>query len=99
MSRKNKFDLTSLVHKGYLKENERLSFVSDSSKFCRVWKMPNNEFKVKVTSGETEKIETVHAFVQECLGMEAPDHASKWLKSESGKTLYELWHVDDSEAA
>lgn len=96
MSRKNKFDLTQLVHKGYLKEGEKLSFVSDPSKFCHVVKMPNHDFKIKTKDG---KVETVHAFAQECLGMDPPDHAAKWFKAENGKTLYELWHADDAEAA
>jgi hypothetical protein len=92
MSRKKgKFDLTHLVHGGYIKDGETLSFVSDPSKTCKVTKQPNGEFKV-VSGKETI---TVHAFAQRCLGTEPPDHASKWIKTTGGKTLYDLWHAED----
>ena len=92
MSKKKKFDLTALVHQGYLKDGQTLYFVSDPSKNCRVTKQPNGEYKVLVG----EKTVTVHAFAQECLGMDPPDHASKWFRTDDGKTLYELWHADDA---
>jgi hypothetical protein len=57
-----------------------------------VAKQPNGEFKVTVGK---ETI-TVHAFAQRCLGMDPPDHASKWFRTAEGKTLYELWHAEDS---
>jgi hypothetical protein len=89
--KKNKFDLTHLVHAGYLKDGQTLFFVSDPKKTCKIAKQPNGEFKVTV-GAETM---TVHAFAQKCLGQEPPDHASKWFKIENGKTLYELWHAED----
>lgn len=91
--KKNKFDLTYLVHHAYLKDGETLFFVSDPSKTCKVAKQPNGEFKVTVKA-ETM---TVHAFAQQCLGQEPPDHASKWLRNAGGKTLYDFWHAEDSE--
>ena len=97
MSKKHKFDLTHLVHHGYLKEGEKLSFVSDPKKYAVVAKHPAGEFKVKVP-GDDKNFVTVHAFAQTCLGTEPPDHAAKWLKSEKGKTLYELWQADLDEA-
>lgn len=89
--KKNKFDLTYLVHHGYLKDGQTLFFVSDPSKTCKVAKQPNGEYKV-ISGGETM---TVHAFSQKCLGQEPPDHASKWIRAETGKTLYDLWHAED----
>ncbi len=89
--KKNKFDLTYLVHHGYLKDGQSLFFVSDPSKNCRIIKQPNGEFKVLA---EKETM-TVHGFAQKCLGQEPPDHASKWLRTESGKSLYDLWHAED----
>jgi hypothetical protein len=94
--KKNKFDLTNLVHQGYIKEGQTLFYVSDPKKTCKVVKQPNGEFKVQV-GPETM---TIHAFAQKCLGQEPPDHASKWFRTEGGKTLYDLWHADDlAEAA
>ncbi len=92
MSKKHKFDLTWLVHHGYLKDGQELFFVSDPSKSCKVAKQPNGEFKVTVG----KETVTVHAFAQRCLGMDPPDHASKWFRTAEGKTLYELWHAEDS---
>jgi len=92
VSKKNKFDLTGLVHHGYLKDGQELFFVSDPAKFCKVTKQPNGEFKVTVN----KETLTVHAFAQRCLGMDPPDHASKWFRTKDGKTLFELWHAEDS---
>jgi hypothetical protein len=94
MSRKNKFDLTHLVHAGYLKEKEPLHFVSDPSKFGVITKQPNGEFKVTFN----KETMTVHALAQKFLGQEPPDHASRWLRTKGGKTLYELWQADLDEA-
>lgn len=88
MSKKNKFDLTTLVHDGYVKEGEKLYFVSDPTKTCTVTKMPNHEFKVTVPEG---KPCTIHAFAQTCLGSEPPNHASIWIRNATGKSLYDLW--------
>ncbi len=94
--KKNKFDLTHLVHAHLIKDEETLSFVSDPSKTCRVAKQPNGEYKVVVGA----EITTIHAFAQKCLGQEPPDHASKWFKTASGKTLFDIWHAEqDAEDA
>lgn len=90
--KKSKFDLTYLVHESYLKEGEILCFVSDPNKTCTVTKMPNGEYKVKTSDG---KIETIHSFAQACLGTEPPDHASKWVRTQAGKSLFDLWHSED----
>ena len=87
--KKGKFDLSHLVHDSYLKDGETISFVSDPSKTAIITKQPNGEFKLKVG----KETVTVHAFAQTCLGTEPPDHASKWFKAKSGKTLYELWQL------
>ncbi len=97
--KKNKFDLTHLVHAGYLKDGETLCFVSDPSKTCIVTKQPNNEYKVVTGPKDKPVTTTVHAFAQQCLGTEPPDHAAKWLRTQDspkgkGKTLYEIWHAD-----
>jgi hypothetical protein len=96
VSKKKKFDLTKLVHQGYIKEGETLSFVSDPKKTCRVTKFPNGEYKVTVGK---DTIMTVHAFAQQCLGTEPPDHAAKWIRAANGKTLFELWHAEEDAAA
>ncbi len=93
--KKNKFDLGHLVHDGQVKDGQMLYYVSDPSKTCKVTKQPNGEYKVTV-GAETL---TVHSFAQKCLGQEPPDHASKWLRTDSGKTLFDLWHMEDAEAA
>jgi hypothetical protein len=94
--KKNKFDLGHLVHEGSLKDGQVLFFVSDPKKTCKIAKQPNGEYKVIV---DKETI-TIHAFAQKCLGMDPPDHASKWFRTEGGTTLYDLWHANDyAEAA
>ncbi len=95
MSKKKKFDLTKLVHEGLLKDGEILCFVSDPKKTCKIAKQPNHEFKVLVGPAFKDTT-TVHAFAQQCLGQEPPDHAAKWIRTAAGKTLYELWHADDA---
>src|SRR4051812_8791804 len=92
--KKKKFDLTHLVHDGSLKDGQMLFFVSDPNKNCKIVKQPNGEYKVLTGTVTT----TVHAFAEKCLGTEPPDHASKWLRTENGKTLYELWHADEEYA-
>jgi hypothetical protein len=89
--KKNKFDLTHLVHDGSLKDGQTIYFVSDPSKTAKIAKQPNNEYKIVVG----KEVTTVHQFAQKCLGQEPPDHAAKWLRVESGKTLFDLWHADD----
>lgn len=95
MSKKKgkKFDLTALVHEGHLKDHQKLYFVSNPALNCEVQKQPNGEFKVLTTEGTS----TIHAFAQKCLGTEPPDHASKWFRTESGETLYQLWQDDQEE--
>lgn len=90
MSKKNKFDLTKLVTHHWLKEGEKLYFVSDASRWCTVKKMPDHEFKVEYN----KETYTIHAVSQKFLGTEPPDHASRWLRNEQGKTLYEIWQKD-----
>ncbi len=85
--KKGKFDLTKLVHDGFVKDGQTLFFVSDPAKNCKVQKQPNGEFKVVTAEGTT----TIHAFAQKCLGTEPPDHATRWFRAENGKTLYEVW--------
>lgn len=85
--KKNKFDLTSLVHEGVVKEGETLYFLSDPKMSCVVKKMPSHEFKLE----HAKEIFTVHAITQKFLGQEPPDHACRWLRNNNGKTLYELW--------
>jgi len=85
--KKNKFDLTHLVHDGIVKDGETLYFISDPKHSCVVKKMPNHEYKVEC-QGE---VLTVHAVSTKFLGTEPPDHACRWLRNASGKTLYELW--------
>jgi hypothetical protein len=94
--KKNKFDLTHLVHDGSIKDGQTLYFVSDATKTCTVAKQPNGEFKVVVNKETT----TIHAFAHKLLGMDPPDHAAKWFRTENGKTLFEIWHANDyAEAA
>jgi len=88
--KKGKFDLTRLVHDGYVKDGEVFFFVSDPNKQFTVQKQPNHEYKIKTAEGTT----TVHAFAQTCLGQEPPNHASYWFKNSEGKTLYQVWQSD-----
>lgn len=89
MSKKGKkFDLSHFVNTGDLKDGQTLFFVSDPSKTCKIARHPSGEYKVTVTPG---KFMTVHQFAAECLGGEPPVHATKWLKLEDGKILYDLW--------
>jgi hypothetical protein len=92
--KKNKFDLTHMVHDGTLKDGQNLFFVSDPKKSCKISKQPNGEYKVIVN----KEVMTIHAFAQKCLGMDPPDHASRWFRTEGGKTLYELWQAEDDYA-
>ena len=87
--------MSALVHNGSVRDGDTLSFVSDPKKTAKVTKQPNGDFKLLV--GETTL--TVHAFAQQCLGQEPPDHAAKWLRTPSGKTLFELWHADSEDMA
>lgn len=96
--KKNKFDLTALVHDGSIKDGETVAFVSDPTKTAKVTKQPNGEYKLAVGNGKTVETLTVHAFAQRCLGQDPPDHATKWLKTTTGKTLYEIWHADEDYA-
>ena len=89
--KKHKFDLTALVHDGYIKEGQTLFFVSDPKVTCVVQKQPNHEFKV-FAFGETM---TLHAFSTKCLGMDPPDHASKWVRDDHNKSLFDYWHLND----
>jgi hypothetical protein len=93
--KKNKFDLTHLVSSGVVSDGQSLFFVSDPSKTGKIRKQPSGEFKVEVG----KEVLTVHAFAQRCLGEDPPDHATKWLRTEAGKTLFDLWHADDLEDA
>lgn len=95
MSRKNKFDLTHMVHAGFVKDGETLFFVSDPSKSAIVFKQPNGEFKLKVGAENM----TVHAVAQKFLGQDPPDHAARWIRNKANKTLYELWQLDLDDGA
>ena len=90
--KKGKFDLTKLVHDGYVKEGEKLFFVSNPTFFAFVTKQPNNEYKIKTPEGVTT---TIHAFAQQCLGTESPNHATHWFRNAKGVILYQIWQ--DSE--
>lgn len=93
--KKSKFDLGHLVHEGAIKDGQMLFYVSDPSKTCKIARQPNGEYKIAV-GAETM---TIHAFAQKCLGQEPPDHASRWFRTEAGKTLYDLWHAHDLDEA
>ena len=92
--KKGKFDLTKLVHDGYLKDGEVLYFVSDANQTCTVFKHPSGEFKVKIADGT---VTTLHAFAQVCLGQEPPEHATRWFRNEKGETVYQLWQAGEEE--
>jgi hypothetical protein len=90
MSKKHKFDLTTLVRHGHVKAGETLFFISNPAFTCTIKMMPNHEYKVE----HKAEIYTVHAMSQKFLGTESPDHASKWLRTQKGTTLYDLWQQD-----
>ncbi|MBU6153981.1 MAG: hypothetical protein KGP28_06730 [Bdellovibrionales bacterium] len=91
--KKGKFDLTRIVHEGFLKDGETIFFVSNPTLTAKVQKQPNGEFKIVTPDGTT----TVHAFAVKCLGAEPPEHASRWFRNEKGATLYQLWHMAEGE--
>jgi hypothetical protein len=91
--KKGKFDLTKLVHDGFLKDGQKLFFVSNPAFFATVEKQFNNEYKIKTHEGV---FTTVHAFAQQCLGTESPDHASRWFRDDKNVLLYQIWQ--DAEA-
>ena len=92
--KKGKFDFTRLVHDGFLKDGETLYFVSNPSMTCTVQKQPNGEFKIFTPDGTT----TVHAFATKCLGMDPPEHASRWFRNAKDQTLYQLWQISEDES-
>ena len=92
--KKGKFDLTGLVHDGFLKDGETLYFVSNPKFSCTVQKQPNGEFKVFTADGTT----TIHAFATKCLGMDPPDHATRWFRNTNNKTVYELWQMSEEDS-
>ena len=89
MGKKQKFDLGTLIKAGYLKEGDHLYFVSNEDFTCVVEKNHGHEYKLKQGS----QTYTVHALCEEWLGTEPPGHASKWLRNDEGKTLYDLWQL------
>ena len=96
MSKKStKFDLTNLVKQGFVKEGEKLFFVSDPEKSCVIEKFGAGEFKVRYG----KDLHTVHTLSVALLGQDPPVHASKWLRTSTGKTLYDLWQDTLAKAA
>ena len=89
--KKHKFDLSHLVSEGSLKDGQTLYFVSDPAKKVTIVRQINGEYKVS----NGKETMTIHAFVLQCLGQEPPDHASKWVRTEANKTLYDFWHAHD----
>ncbi len=71
--KKNKFDLTSLVQDGTLKDGQTLCFVSDPSKKCTIVRQINGEYKVSMG----KEVMTSHAFAQKCLGEDPPDLSAR----------------------
>ncbi len=94
MARKAKFDLGDLVHAGLLKDGEKIFFVSDPAKEAAITKQANGEYKLNNPDGETL---SVHAAAQKFLGQEPPTHASQWLRTQTGKTLYQIWQSSQAE--
>lgn len=94
---KNKFDLTTLVKDGLLKEGQTLEFVSDPKKTCTVFKHPSGEYKLKIG----DKVLTAHQIATDWLGQEPVDHASKWIRTKDSKpkTLFELWQQHTADLA
>lgn len=92
MAKKSKFDLTSLVHGGFVSDGETVYFVSDPSKSGAVKRQPNGEYKIDL-DGEPV---TAHAAAQRFLGQEPANHAAQWLRNGSGKTLFQLWQSQQS---
>ena len=93
MARKQKFDLTQLVHGGFLVSGEKVFFVVDPSKVGAVVKAPNGEYKLDF---EGDPI-SVHAAAQKYLGQEPPNHGANWIRKDNGKTLYEVWQTSQEQ--
>ena len=88
MARKgNKFDLSSLVQSGIISDGEKIFFVSDPAKAGSITKAPGGDYKLNCDGD----VVSIHAAAQKFLGQEPPNHASQWLRTHSGETLYQLW--------
>lgn len=93
--KKGKFDLTRLVHDGFVKEGDVFHFVSNPKITFKVIKHPAGEYKIEADEVTT----TVHVFAQKCLGQEPPNHATCWFANAKGETLYQVWqHHEESES-
>ncbi len=92
MSKKNRFEIGTLVKEGLLKEGQELEFISEPQIQCKVVKHGKSEYKLAVGA----KVLTLHQFVTECLKTDPPDHASKWVRVRGGKILAEIWSEYES---
>lgn len=84
---KRKFDLTKIVNDGALHEGQILYFVSLPKLTCKIIKSVDGQFKVIASNKEI----TIYDFVTNCLGMYPPDLAAKWVRTEDGETVYDIW--------
>ncbi len=91
--KKHKFDLAAMVHLGLLQEGQWLYFVSDPAQKAQLVKQAHHEFKLQVN----KECVTLHAFVQNALGTEPPDHATKWVRTEQGQIVFDLWRAAAAE--
>jgi hypothetical protein len=87
MSKKQKFDLAQLVQAGIVSDGETVYFVSDPAKAGAITRQSNGDYKLRCDGDAL----SIHAAAQRFLGQEPPNHASQWLRTQNGKTLYELW--------
>jgi hypothetical protein len=86
---KYKLDFNTLVVDGYIQEYETLYFTSKQQIYFQVVKLANNSYGLRVEGYDDGELSLLD-FVTKCLGQDPPDHSSKWIVNNRGKTLYEL---------
>lgn len=87
MGKKKKFDLEKLLSNGYLSVGQVVYFVSNESSTAEIMKCTNGMHKFNVSG----TFYTPHALVVNWLATEPTNHATQWIRVESGQTLYEVW--------
>jgi len=88
----SEFSLTNLVHEGHLQQGQTLYFVSGmGQKRCTIEEQGKD---YQLIDGAGMAV-SAQAFVTECMGTDPVDHPTKWIRTEDGKLLFDLWHEYD----
>ena len=93
--KKGKFDLGEMVAERRLWAGQEVFFVANPKLSAKVIYTEDYSHKGSWLLQREDRRMSVHQFACICLGMDPPDHATKWLRTESGTTLYDLWHAEE----